>query len=101
MATYNIEQGLRHVETWLRNDPDNAQLQVTIENWRVLMTKLSTESPVLEFLTLDMYAWREALIEGTPLAEMRSVDQYHCWMAIERYTRDVHNTRFFDLCKVA
>lgn len=97
---YNIEKGLLAVERLLSADPKNARFLLgIILEWRGLMQGISLdEGQVLEYLTLDTYAIHEALIDGSPLYEIRSIEQFQCWRALEIYTQDLHKKRFFDLC---
>lgn len=100
LTTYNIEKGLLEVEHLLPADPKNARfiLGIILE-WRGLMKSISLdEGCVVDYFTLDTYTMKEAMIDGSPLYEIRSIDQYLCWKALEAYTQDLYQQRFFDLC---
>ncbi len=86
VTTYTIEKGLLAVEHLLRTNPKNTRfiLGVILE-WRGLMKGISLdEGRVVEYLTLDHYAMNEAMLDGSPLYEIRSIDQYHCWKALAK-----------------
>ena len=100
LTTYSIEKGLLAVEHLLAADPKNTHfiLGIILE-WRGLMKGSSPdEGCVVEYLTLDTYAIHEALIDGSPLSEMKSIEQFQCWRALETYMQDLYQKRFFDLC---
>lgn len=99
---YDIEKGLKTVEREYLPSAEAKKAQIiakNIQNWRRLLGLSIDEGRIIGYIALDNYGRQEALMDNSPLNELRSIDQYYCWNALERFLQDSYGRRFFDLCK--